>query len=129
MCAGNGSAMKAVIDTNILVDYLRGTIEAKHELAHYVDPVISMITWMEILVGAATPDEERQLRGFLKRFEVHPVTFPIAERAVAIRRESRQRLPDAIIWATAQELNAILVTRNSRDFPADHPGIRIPYRV
>ena len=121
--------MKAVIDTNILVDYLRGTIEARNELAHYVDPVISMITWMEILVGAATPDEERQLSGFLKRFEVHPVTFPIAERAVAIRRESRQRLPDAIIWATAQELNAILVTRNSRDFPADNPGIRIPYRA
>jgi predicted nucleic acid-binding protein len=121
--------MKAVIDTNILVDYLRGIVEAKDELARYADPVISMITWMEILVGAATPDEEGQLRGFLKRFEVHPVTFPIAERAVAIRRESRQRLPDAIIWATAQQLDTILVTRNSRDFPADHPGIRIPYRV
>jgi predicted nucleic acid-binding protein len=129
VCAENGNAMKAVIDTNILVDYLRGAIEAKDELAHYADPVISMITWMEILVGAATPDEERQLRGFMKRFEVRPVTFPIAERAVAIRREGRQRLPDAIIWATAQELNAILVTRNSRDFPADHPGIRIPYRM
>ena len=129
MCAGNGKAVKAVIDTNILVDYLRGIVEAKDELARYADPVISMITWMEILVGAATPDEEGQLRGFLKRFEVHPVTLPIAERAIAIRRESRQRLPDAIIWATAQQLDTILVTRNARDFPADHPGIRIPYRV
>ena len=121
--------MKAVIDTNVLVDYLRGANQAREELAHYADPVISLITWMEILVGAETPDEERQLRGFLKRFQVHPITSSVAERAVAIRRKGGQRLPDAIIWATAQELNAILVTRNTRDFPADDPGIRVPYRV
>ena len=84
---------------------------------------------MNTIIPVENHDVLAALRGFLKRFEVHPVTFPIAERAVAIRRESRQRLPDAIIWATAQELNIILVTRNSRDFPADHPGIRIPYRV
>jgi len=121
--------VKAVLDTNILVDYLQGVPAAQAELAHYSDPVISLVTWMEILIGARTPDEEKQLRGFLKRFEVHPVTTPIAERAIAIRRDSRQRLPDAIIWATAQELNVILVTRNTRDFPANDPGVRIPYRV
>ena len=120
--------MKAVVDTNILVDYLQEVAAARDELANYAAPVISLITWMEIMVGAENPDEEAQLRRFLKRFEVHPVTPPVAERAVAIRRESRQRLPDAIIWATAQELSLILVTRNTRDFPSNHPGIRIPYR-
>ena len=121
--------MKAVVDTNILVDYLRGVAAAQDELARYAAPVISLITWMEILIGAQTPDEERQLRHFLKRFEIHPVTPPIAERAIAIRRVGRQRLPDAIIWATAEELGLLLVTRNTRDFPVDHPGVRIPYRL
>ncbi len=121
--------MKAVVDTNILVDYLRGVPAAQNELAHYAAPVISLITWTEVLIGAQTPDEEQQLQGFLRRFETHPVTPPIAERAIAIRRESRLRLPDAIIWATAQELNVILVSRNTRDFPVDHPGVRIPYRL
>ncbi|MCP5522965.1 MAG: type II toxin-antitoxin system VapC family toxin [Verrucomicrobiales bacterium] len=121
--------MKALLDTNVLVDYLRGVTGAREEIARYSPPAISLVTWMEILVGAGTREEERQLRRFLARFEVHPISAAIAERAVAIRREGRQRLPDAIIWATAQELNLILVTRNTRDFPADHPGIRVPYRV
>jgi predicted nucleic acid-binding protein len=51
----------------------------------------------------------------------------IAERAVAIRREKRIRLPDAIIWATAQIHSLLLVSRNTRDFPANDPGVRVPY--
>lgn len=54
-------------------------------------------------------------------------THGIAERAVAIRREHRMRLPDAIIWASAQSQGALLVTRNSNDFPPEEPGVRVPY--
>jgi predicted nucleic acid-binding protein len=32
-----------------------------------------------------------------------------------------------MILATAQVHGAILVTRNTKDFPARMPGIRIPY--
>jgi predicted nucleic acid-binding protein len=39
------------------------------------------------------------------------------------------RLPDAIIWASAKRENALLVTRNIRDFPEHEPGVRIPYRI
>jgi hypothetical protein len=39
------------------------------------------------------------------------------------------RLPDAIIWASAQKENALLVSRNTKDFPVDAPGIRIPYTL
>ena len=35
--------------------------------------------------------------------------------------------PDAIILATAQIRGRTLVTRNSKDFQADMPGIRVPY--
>jgi predicted nucleic acid-binding protein len=38
------------------------------------------------------------------------------------------KLPDAIIWAAAQSEDRILVTRNTRDFPAEDPGVRVPYR-
>jgi len=34
-----------------------------------------------------------------------------------------------IIWASARHAGVLLVTRNSRDFPPDHPGVRIPYKV
>jgi predicted nucleic acid-binding protein len=39
------------------------------------------------------------------------------------------KLLDAMILAAAQVNGAILVTRNTRDFPANMPGIRVPYTL
>jgi predicted nucleic acid-binding protein len=39
------------------------------------------------------------------------------------------KLPDAIIQATAQIHQAILITRNRRDFPKETAGVRIPYAL
>ena len=119
--------MKAVIDTNILIDYLSGSEKAKQELDAFEELYISVITSMEILVGASEGEEESTIRDFLRRFRVHPVDEGVAERAVEIRRKEKIRPPDAIIWATAQQLGILLVTRNTRDFPGRHPGIRVPY--
>jgi predicted nucleic acid-binding protein len=122
-------SVKAVIDTNILIDYLNGSTKAKQELNSFDELYVSLITWMEVLMGAAEGEEESEIREFLRRFKVQAVDEGVAERAVAIRRKENIRLPDAIIWATAQQLGIILVTRNTRDFPEKHPGIRIPYRI
>ena len=123
------ASVKAVFDTNILIDYLGGSQKAKQELDGFEEHYISVITWMEILVGATEGEEESEIREFLTRFSVHQVDDGVAERAVDIRRREKIRLPDAIIWATAQQLGALLVTRNTRDFPARNPGIRIPYQT
>lgn len=122
-------SMKAVVDTNILIDYLNGSTKAKQELDSFEELYVSLITWMEILVGAAEGEEESEIREFLRRFRIHPVDEGVAERAVEIRRREKIRLPDAVIWATAQQLGILLVTRNTRDFPSNHPGIRVPYRI
>lgn len=121
--------MNAVVDTNILIDYLNGWEEARRELDSFDAIYISLLSWMEILVGASEGDEESEIREFLRRFRVHPVAEGVAERVVEIRRRDKIRLPDAIIWATAQHLGLLLVTRNTRDFPANHPGVRIPYSI
>lgn len=120
--------MNAVIDSNILIDYLRGVPAARDELARYERTSVSVITWIEVMSGA-TPDEEPIVRQFLDGFELREVTAGIAERAVRLRRSGKVRLPDAIIWATALELGQMLVTRNTRDFPLDDPGVRVPYRL
>jgi len=121
--------VNAVVDTNILIDYLNGSPKAKRELDSFETIYISLVSWMEILVGAAEGDEESEIREFLRRFQVHPVDEGVAERAVDIRRKNKIRLPDAIIWATAQHLGVLLVTRNTRDFPGNHPGVRVPYKL
>jgi predicted nucleic acid-binding protein len=120
--------VRALFDTNILIDYLGGVDAADKELSRYPGKAISAITWMEVLVGAK-PEEEVALKTWLLAFEVIGLDGAIAERAVMIRREKRIRLPDAIIQATAQVRSLLLVSRNTRDFPEDDPGVRVPYRL
>ena len=47
--------VKALFDTNILVDYLNAVPEARTELQRYTERAISIITWMEVMVGAEDP--------------------------------------------------------------------------
>jgi len=120
--------MNALFDTNILIDYLNGIDAAREEIARYPKPCISPITWIEVMVG--TGEEEVPIVGaFLNRFAQVAMNAEVASATVAIRCEHRIRLPDAIIWASARHAGVLLVTRNCRDFPEHHPGVRIPYRV
>ena len=121
--------MKAVFDTNILIDYLNGEEAALKELSHYQSKLISVITYIEVLVGAGNDQEEVVIRSFLASFELKQLTADIAERAIKIRKEHRMKIPDAIVYATAQEEGCILVTRNTKDLKEDWPDVRVPYRL
>jgi predicted nucleic acid-binding protein len=120
--------VKALFDTNILIDYLNAVPQARTELQRYTDRAVSIITWMEVMVGASH-DLEAATRSFLNGFDVVAVDERIAERAVGLRRSHRIKLPDAVIWATAQVHAMLLVTRNTKDFPANDPGVRVPYSL
>lgn len=120
--------VRALFDTNILIDYLNGITQAKDELGRYDDRFISVITWMEVMVGA-TPETKAATESFLAGFELLALDEKVAERSVSIRQAKRIKLPDAIVWATAQVNNCILVTRNSKDMPGDEPGVRLPYII
>ena len=120
--------MNAVFDTNIIIDALNGVAAADVEYNRYTRVFISRITWMEVLVGAQ--DDDTQLRDFLDtQFEIIPLDLMVAERAVQLRRTHHIRLPDAIIWAPAQVPEAVLVTRNTKDFHIDWEGVRMPYQL
>ena len=121
--------MRAIIDSDVLIDYLQGLDEARRELDRYSKREISIISWMEVMTGADTPEEVNDSREFLSTFTVHHLSVEIASEAVEIRKKFRIRLPDAIVWATARTNSCLLVTRNSRDFPIKEPGVRIPYTV
>lgn len=120
--------MRALFDTNILIDYLNGIEAAKVEIERYQSPAISVISWIEVLVGTKE-GLETATRKFLSSFERIELTERIADHAVALRRAGKISVPDAIILASAQIENLILVTRNTKDFSADAPGIRVPYRI
>jgi len=121
--------MKAVFDTNILVDYLNGIPAARRELDQYEETAISVVTWMEVLAGVEDAEGEAVTRQFLSQFTLVPLDKSVAERAIIIRRTHKLKLPDAIIWASAQRLGQTLVTRNTKDFSKAAPGIRVPYQI
>ena len=119
----------ALFDTNILIDLFSGRSEAKLAIETWPPQnAISLITWMEVLVGAKKYHQEARTRIALSAFNVIGVSQDIAERSVSIRQEQGMKLPDAIILATAQIHHLTLVTRNTKDF-ASISGVVTPYTL
>ncbi len=118
--------LNALFDTNILIDYLGAVPEAKAELGRYSARAISVITWMEVMIGASAK-VEASTREFLAGFTRIEIDDAVAMHALNLRQKYKMKLPDAIIWASAQQHAMLLVTRNTKDFPHDEPGIRVPY--
>lgn len=89
---------------------------------------MSRIVWTEILAGEPV-HRRSELQQLMAPFEVIDVDARIAAAAADIRHRTRMKLMDAFILATAQVNGAILITRNTKDFPANMPGIRVPYTL
>gem|GEM_PF-3624147 len=53
----------------------------------------------------------------------------VAQLSITLRQQHRLKLPDAIVWASARHVGALLVTRNTKDFPKGEPSVRFPYKV
>jgi predicted nucleic acid-binding protein len=119
------------LDANILIDTLLDHRPAQREIKRIADSGarmwISRMAWLEVL-SKGNHGIVRAALQFLDRFGLDEIDDEIAHRAAALRRERpRLKSPDAIILATAQIRGRILVTRNTKDFPASMPGIRVPY--
>ena len=122
-----------LVDANILIDALLGYDPAHREMTRIAATGsrmwISRMAWIEALSKGSDMIVRDALQ-FLGRFGLDEIDDEISHRAAALRRErSRLKWPDAIILATAQSRGRVLVTRNTKDFPAEMPGIRIPYKL
>jgi predicted nucleic acid-binding protein len=127
--AAAGPTVKVLFDTNILIDYLNGVAASKREIERHRDRLVSIVTWMEVLAGAHDDEEREVIEMFLRDFQVIELTRRVAHEAVSLRKKHRIRLPDAVIWASARVESALLMTRNTKDFPKDDPAVRVPYAV
>jgi len=112
-----------LIDTDILID-----------VAHEVGPAVerleaagaernactSIITRMELIVGCRNKAEFRELRIFLRRFEIVNLSADVATTAAELLERYRLShgllIPDALIAATALTEGMAFLTKNQRDF-------------
>jgi hypothetical protein len=120
-------------DANILIDALAGyppaRVEIQRAVAQGERPWISRMAWIEVL-SKGSEALVRESHAFLDRFGMDELDAEISARAAALRRDRpRLKSPDAIILATAMTRGRVLVTRNTQDFPANMPGIRVPYTL
>lgn len=115
-------------DTNILIDWLHDRAEAISELGRYSRHRISRVVWTELLAGEPIETREEIVRR-LSPFQIIELDAHIAAAAADIRQRTKMKLMDAFILATAQVNGSVLITRNTKDFPADLPGIHVPYQL
>ena len=120
--------VSALFDTNILIDYFNNVPQARDEISRYPDGAISIVTWIEVMAGAP-PQHEAMTRAGLADFSIVPLDEQVADIAARLRQLHRLKLPDAVIWASAQARGHLLITRDAKDFPANDPAIRVPYRL
>jgi predicted nucleic acid-binding protein len=117
-----------LLDTNILIDVLRGEAVALTWLEQQGEAQISVITWIEVLVGCRT-GETQAVETWLESFPRLPLGDAVARESVRLRQQHGLKVPDAIILATARCADLTLATRNSRDFPLELGGVLHPYRL
>lgn len=123
--------MSVVLDTNVLVDQLRGSEAAFAYLASLkARPICSEISRIEIIQGLRSSERRVANRVFATIAWV-PISESVARRAGELGRRWRRSHPgigvaDLTIAATTEELDADLATSNVKHFPM-FKNLRAPY--
>ena len=125
--------IKWLVDTNILIDYMRGRADA----VKFVEEVVakslcylSSITVAELYAGVREGKERRLLEQFFAAFDIASVDGEIVRIGGLYRRDYGKShgvgLADAIIAATAEFHRAKLATLNKKHFPM-LAEVHVPY--
>lgn len=111
-----------IIDTDVLIWYLRGDTQAKKIIIKNIPFKISVITYLELIQGVRNKKELVIIQKQLKKWSVEILqinesistyaTFLVENYFISHSME----LGDALIAATALETNEILLTANDRHY-------------
>ncbi len=121
-----------LLDTDVLVDFLRGHSKAVAFVnAHSARIILSSIVVAELYAGVKGDAEQAALEDFIALFRVVPVSAEIAKAGGLYKRDYGKShgvgLADGILAATADAENAELKTLNRKHYPM-LKGLRSAYR-
>jgi predicted nucleic acid-binding protein len=118
----SGVQHEPLVDTDVWIDYLRGHPQAVKCVAQLPERVwISAVSVAELHAGVREGPEREALAQLLSTLEVADLNSAIATRCGLLRRDYGRShgvvLNDALIGATALELDLQLLTLNLKHFP------------
>lgn len=120
-----------IIDTNILIDFLKGKKEAVDFISQAQPLQTSVIVVSELFSGVSNNSEMVTLRDFLLFVDQVGINAPIAEQAGLLRRKYYKShgitIPDALIAATAAQLKVPIATLDKKHFSVLSKELVIPY--
>jgi len=111
-----------IIDTDVLIWYLRGNEKAKTIVEDNVPFSISVITYMEIIQGMKNKDEFRLFQKQMLRWNTNIIQIDqeISSRAMFYVQEyslsHSMMLADALIAATVIQNSEVLLTANDKHY-------------
>jgi predicted nucleic acid-binding protein len=111
-----------IFDTDVLIWASRGNVHAARAIDAAPDRALSIVSFMELLQGARSKREIRQIQESLRQlqFRVLPLSEAIGATAAALIEQHALahgiQLADALIAATALEVGRPLCTGNSKHF-------------
>lgn len=112
---------KYLIDSDVIIDYLRGVPTTRDfllELKKKGILIISTVNIVEIYSGKSLKSvkKKKAIDSFLNEFKIIALDENLAKMSGKIRMEYQTPFADAIIAASAIELKAVLTTRNVKHF-------------
>jgi hypothetical protein len=111
-----------IIDTDVLIWYLRGNEKAKKIIEANIPFSISAITYMELIQGMKSKDEFRIFQRQIQKWNIDIVQIDkqISSRAIFYVQEyslsHSMMLADALIAATAVQTSGTLLTANDKHY-------------
>jgi predicted nucleic acid-binding protein len=111
-----------IIDTDVLVWYLRGSPRAKDLVENAVPFSISVVTYMELIQGMKNKQEFRLFQKQLLKWHTNIIQIDqaISSRAMFYVQEyslsHAMMLADAFIAATVVQNSEILITANDKHY-------------
>ena len=113
--------MPYLVDTDVLIDVSRNNEAAIEFLDHLGDSwLISIITALELIVGARNKREVTQIDELVAAYSAIPLTTEIGNSSYDLLRKFAKshglRVFDSLIAASAIEEDLTLVTRNKKHF-------------
>jgi len=120
--------MNALIDTGLLVDYLKGEKRAAAVMESCTHRSISVVTWLE-LMAACPAGLDDSTRGFLRSFERLSVSESVADEALRLMTlRQGLKLARALTWASANVNQLVCVTTDARWLAKADTNVVVPYK-